>query len=172
MQNPKQEIEHVFGLLTQAHTATVQAEALNRFYTYDAAFRHPLCTVPSAPGSRKEILGIYRWYRIMSPTIQGDVETIAYDEENSIIYLEVVQKFHIWLSPLPVHPARLIVRLRLRKDGDLWYVCEQEDFYHPEDLLALVLPPLIWPARLALRIGAISSNVLAEASRAAFGWWR
>jgi hypothetical protein len=77
MQNPKQEIERVFSLLTMAHTATIQAEALGRFYTSDVGFKHPLCTIPSAPGSRKEILGIYQWYCIMSPTIQGDVKEIS-----------------------------------------------------------------------------------------------
>ncbi|VDB98183.1 unnamed protein product [Peniophora sp. CBMAI 1063] len=171
MENPKKEIEEVFSKLTMAPSATIQSSALARYYTSDAGFRHPLCRIPCAPGSRDQLLGVYQWYRIMSPTIQGDVQEVVYDDEKAVLYLEVVQKFHIWYNPLPVHPARLIVRLSLRKENDLWYVSEQEDFYHPDELAALVIPPLITPIRMALRIGAISSNILAKTSQIVFGWW-
>ena len=61
MEDPKKEIEEVFSKLTMAPSATIQASALARYYTSDAGFRHPLCRIPCAPGSRDQLLGIYQY---------------------------------------------------------------------------------------------------------------
>ena len=89
----------------------------------------------------------------MSPTLELRVQNVVYDKENGVMFLEVVQKFHIRLSPLRAHwsrwalkrhswmrskqtsdfqPERLIVRLTLREIDGLHYIAFQEDFYHPD----------------------------------------
>lgn len=66
---------------------------------------------------------------------------------------------------------RLLVRLMLREasseednlDDTKRYVIEsQEDFYHPEDITAIVLPPLVPFVHLALRFGSFASALNAK----------
>ncbi|EIM84830.1 uncharacterized protein STEHIDRAFT_99669 [Stereum hirsutum FP-91666 SS1] len=172
MQNPADEIASVVKLVTTTPSPDVQKRALERYYTSDAGFRHPLCTVPSAHNSRESVIGIYQWYRIMSPKIELEVNSVSYDKEKGKVFLDVTQKFHIRFNPLPATPARLSVHLSLREENGLYYIALQEDFYHPDDLISLVIPILASPAHMALRAGAISSNIFARVFQVTFGWWQ
>ena len=106
MDDPKNEIAQVVKLVTTAATPELQATAIERFFMSDAGFTHPLCTVPPNPGSRHVIKGIYEWYRHLSPALSLEVNSISYDEERLVLYLDVVQTFHIFLSPFQPAPAR------------------------------------------------------------------
>ncbi|KAI0313793.1 hypothetical protein OF83DRAFT_500961 [Amylostereum chailletii] len=172
MQDPAREISAVVKMLTTAPSATIQQTALARYYTSDAAFRHPICTVPSAHRSRDSILAIYQWYRVMSPKIEMDIRSVVYDSENHVLFVDCAQKFHIRFSPFRPVPARLLVRLTLREENDLWYVCQQEDFYHPEDFVALLVPPLIPPIRFALRAATFASYLGTRSAQLVFGQWQ
>ncbi|TCD66069.1 hypothetical protein EIP91_001878 [Steccherinum ochraceum] len=162
MEHPEEEIADVVKTLTCAESPEAQKAAVEKYYAVDAAFRHPLSTVVPGPNSRSAILGVYQWYRVLSPTIQLNVDSITYNSSRAELFLEVTQSFHIRWSPFSPAPARLLVHLVLSPsidDPKLWVISLQEDFYHPEDLTALVVPPLMPLTRLLLRAGSMASNV-------------
>ncbi len=75
------------------------------------------------------------------------------------------------------HPRRLIIRLKLRltpspsdRSKTVYLIEEQEDFYHPDDIAALLVPPLIPVVRLALRAATFACKVNARVF-GALGYW-
>ncbi|EJD00291.1 uncharacterized protein FOMMEDRAFT_22132 [Fomitiporia mediterranea MF3/22] len=167
MNNPRNEIAAAVKALTLAPTPAVQRAAINKYFAPEAGFLHPLCTVHPGPGSREEIVGIYEWYRDMSPKVSLEVESFVYDETQKVAYLNVVQNFHIFLSPFASSPARLLVKVSLRKnpqDGK-YYIIQQEDYYQPEDIFRLVLPflatPIVFVKRLAGRVCGVNAAAFA-----------
>lgn len=175
MEDPQQEIPDVVNAVTAAVNPDVQKAAVISYYAPDASFRHPLCRVWPAPNSRNAILGILQWYRVMSPVLKVDVRNYTYDPAKREAYIEVVQVFHIRYSPFAPHPSRLIVHLKLKPcadNPDLLQIAEHEDFYHPDDLMALVIPPLIPLVHLLLWLGTLGSILGARLFQIVFGYWR
>ncbi|OAX38231.1 hypothetical protein K503DRAFT_175773 [Rhizopogon vinicolor AM-OR11-026] len=127
MQNPKNEIPSIITTLASTRSASALAQTISRYFTPDAQFWHPLCR----SATREEILGVYQWYRIMSPQTRSRVLSVIYDETLNVLIVEVVQMFHIRYNPFPPSKARLNVRLTLREVNGLHYIARQEDFYHP-----------------------------------------
>ncbi|KAJ7810863.1 hypothetical protein B0H14DRAFT_2607026 [Mycena olivaceomarginata] len=82
MQNPVSEIGAVVSLLTAATAPEIQKSAFLKYITPDAGFRHPICNVTPGPGSRERVLGIFQWYRIMSPHIDITVNSADRCGEN------------------------------------------------------------------------------------------
>ncbi|EIW77979.1 hypothetical protein CONPUDRAFT_61709 [Coniophora puteana RWD-64-598 SS2] len=146
MQDPKQEITGVITDLTSATSAPALERTINTYFTPDARFLHPLCQTTTRAG----ILGVYEWYRIMSPNTKAEVLSVVYDKELNVIILEIVQQFRIWFSIFPSAPARLNTRLTLREVKGLYYIAQQEDFYHATDMMALLMAPLVPIVRLIL----------------------
>ncbi|CDO73855.1 hypothetical protein BN946_scf185016.g12 [Trametes cinnabarina] len=177
MENPAQEIVNVAVLVTAAVNPEIQKAAVLKYYAQDAAFRHPLCKVESGPDSREAIISILQWYRILSPLLSVRVNSVTYDEERHSVFLDVSQTFHIRWSPLRPAPARLIVHLTLRPEPSpedpsktVYLIAEQEDFYHPEDLTALIIPPLKPLVGAALHAATFVCKVNARVF-GAFGYW-
>lgn len=48
-----------------------------RYFMDYASFNHPICCVPSYPNSRQEILGVFQWYRIISPYLTIKVNSVG-----------------------------------------------------------------------------------------------
>lgn len=79
-----QEIASVIDTLTKG-SPQQQEDALNTYFLPNASFIHPFCRVPSFSqgsiplasdlDSRWLILGIYRWYRTLSPRIDLTVDS-------------------------------------------------------------------------------------------------
>ncbi|KAK4032451.1 hypothetical protein C8A01DRAFT_41108 [Parachaetomium inaequale] len=122
MENPAQEIKHVIRTLTQG-TPDEQHDAIYRYFASGATFEHPFCRVPSfknlhVPGvgtfdSRALITAIYRWYKILSPKIDLEIESCVHDERANLIYLTIFQIFSIWFIPFYRAPVRLVTVLHL-----------------------------------------------------------
>ena len=74
MQSPTQEITAVVKGLIEAPTADDQRSVLQRYFSPDASFDHPLCAVASYAGSRDGgVLPIYQWLRMLfTPVIAVD----------------------------------------------------------------------------------------------------
>lgn len=74
MQSPTQEITAVVKGLIEAPTADDQRSVLQRYFSPDASFDHPLCAVASYAGSRDGgLLPIYQWLRMLfTPVIAVD----------------------------------------------------------------------------------------------------
>jgi hypothetical protein len=60
MNDPAKEIIDVVTLVTTAATPEIQRAAILRYFTEDAGFKHPICSVRPGHGSREKLLGIYR----------------------------------------------------------------------------------------------------------------
>ena len=76
MDDPVADIEGVVRQLTQT-PPSVQRSAIITYFTPDAQFTHPFCRTGSFDGSRFLIRAIYRWYKIMSPSIDLTVNSIG-----------------------------------------------------------------------------------------------
>ncbi|KAF7986688.1 hypothetical protein HWV62_12699 [Athelia sp. TMB] len=199
MQDPRAELPTIISILTSTPSPSLQRATLHRFYTSDASFAHPVCRVSPGPNSRERILGVYQWYRVLSPVVKADILEVSWDRhpgghpngaihgaervgenvdakvngeigEGEHVYVQVVQWFKLRISPFAAAPARLTVRLTLRKEGELYYIAAQEDFYHPADLAALLLPPITPLITLALSTAGLVSNLGARVA-ALVGFW-
>lgn len=76
MEDPVRDIPHVVQLLVTA-PPSVQRDTIQKYFTPDAAFTHPLCRTGSWGQSRLLIEYVYRWYKIMSPTIDLEFDSIG-----------------------------------------------------------------------------------------------
>ncbi|KAH8435139.1 uncharacterized protein LDX57_012768 [Aspergillus melleus] len=149
MENPVAEIPTVIRLLTQA-PPSLQEKTINRYFTSSAAFVHPFCQVWSYNDSRWAIKKVYQWYKVMSPRIELEVHSVAYDEANLKLYVQMSQIFTIWIVPFHVAPVTLTTVLDLTTDsgdrnltnGDktLYYIQKQEDLYQPTQFVKFLFP--------------------------------
>ncbi|KAL3447196.1 hypothetical protein BJX65DRAFT_277563 [Aspergillus insuetus] len=150
MEDPVAEVPRVIRLLTQT-PPSLQEETINQFFTSSAEFVHPFCRTWSYNGSRWAVIKIYQWYKIMSPHIDLDVRSVAYDKENLRLYVTIFQIFSIWLIPFHSAPVTLTTVLDLTTDpGDgraaaaqgkkRYYIKKQEDFYQPSEFIKFVMP--------------------------------
>ncbi|KAJ3566222.1 hypothetical protein NP233_g7133 [Leucocoprinus birnbaumii] len=172
MENPQEEIRGVIVQLTSASSPDLQRRTVERYMTPDVAFRHPVCAVESGPTSRKTVLGIYQWYRVLSPHIEVQVNSVVWDSEHGYMFLDIQQWFKLFFVPVRPKPSRLCTRLTLRKEDDgLYYISMQEDFYHPDDFMALLLPPLVPFIHMVLLIAGLASSLNASFAHF-FGFWR
>ncbi|KAF5653842.1 monooxygenase [Fusarium heterosporum] len=176
MENPVQEIAGVIKSLTQG-TPDVQESALREYFLPNASFSHPYCRVPSiskgqfplAGGleSIQLILGIYRWYRTLSPHIDIKVDSAAFDQQSGLLYVSLRQTFALWFIPLYKAPVRLVSVLQLtqlssesssdedepnenskpRRQNPKYYIASQEDLYPVNDCIQFLCPglgPFLW----------------------------
>ncbi|KAL8388824.1 hypothetical protein RB595_008957 [Gaeumannomyces hyphopodioides] len=128
MENPVQDIDAVLRALCQG-SADEQQAAIEAYFLPDAAFAHPFCRVPHmqptrVPGvlfprrehvvcSRDAVAAIYRWYRFLSPRIEFQIDSRAYDKQNHILYLTIRQRFAIWFFPFYSANVRLVTEVHL-----------------------------------------------------------
>ncbi|GFF30678.1 hypothetical protein IFM51744_01205 [Aspergillus udagawae] len=151
MENPVSEISTVIKLLIES-PPSVQQETIEKYFTPSAAFVHPFCRVPSYDGSRWPIIKIFQWYKIMSPRIEHQIHSIAYDESRLTLYITLSQIFSIWVVPFHVSPVKLTTVINLTTDSGvqkpsmvngghtLYYIAKQEDLYQVSEFIKFVVP--------------------------------
>ncbi|KAF4472575.1 flavin-binding monooxygenase [Fusarium albosuccineum] len=181
MEHPVREVAGVIKSLTQGDPEE-QESTLREYFLPNASFSHPYCHVPSiskgtiplASGldSIWLILGIYRWYRTLSPHIDIKVDSAVFDQRSGLLYVSLRQTFAVWFIPLYKAPVRLVSVLQLTQltpeseeffsreslsDDDCdgkpenlrppqqkpkYYIASQEDLYPVNDCLQFLLPGL------------------------------
>jgi len=172
MENPAEEIAGVVLRLTSTSSPDIQKRTVMQYMTSDVAFQHPVCAVERGPNSRKTVLGIYNWYRVLSPHINLRVNSVVWDPEHNYMFLDIVQWFKLFWLPIEPAPSRLCVRLTLRREEDgLYYIAKQEDFYHPDDFITLLLPPIVPFVRIVLLITGLMSSLCASFAQF-LGFWQ
>ncbi|KAL5363105.1 hypothetical protein BJX96DRAFT_155170 [Aspergillus floccosus] len=158
MENPEAEIRGVILNLTQG-IPFVQARTIDEYFTSSAVFVHPFCRTWDIDGSRWFVKEIYRWYKIMSPHIEIEINSVAYDEQNLKIYANISQVFSIWAIPFHSSPVNLTTVLDLVPrtketprgiDGQeapktLYYIARQEDFYQTSEFVKFLTPSAAVP---------------------------
>lgn len=119
-----EEIVPIIHSLTQDFP-TQQKETLDRYFTPNANFLHPFCATGSWRfklfgqewNSRWATLQIYQWYKILSPRIDLEVLSVAFDKETLYLYVTVQQHFRLWMVPYYDADVRFTTVLRL-VEGD------------------------------------------------------
>ncbi|CCC06863.1 unnamed protein product [Sordaria macrospora k-hell] len=127
MEHPVKDVRGVIRTLCQG-SPKEQEDTLNRYFTPSASFVHPFCRVPHfdkiyIPGygflnSREFIQYIYKWYKILSPKIDIEVESAVFDQRLSLLYVNIAQTFSIWFFPFHKAPVRLVTVLHLIEEDD------------------------------------------------------
>ncbi|KAG9259124.1 uncharacterized protein F5Z01DRAFT_642381 [Emericellopsis atlantica] len=173
MEHPVREIPEVITNLTTG-SPEVQSHTLQTYFTSDASFTHPFCRVPSLRkgtipllhwvDSRWLILGIYRWYRTLSPSISINIDSAVFDQKTGLLYVTINQTFALWFVPFYKAPVRLVSVLRLTQrqqppppsnahaaaidhDKGKYYIASQEDLYQVNDFINFLMPgfgPALW----------------------------
>ncbi|KAJ4383258.1 hypothetical protein N0V86_001303 [Didymella sp. IMI 355093] len=141
MENPVEEIADVIHLLTQSPPST-QRRTIERYFTPNASFTHPFCRTGKWPNSRLLVGLIYRWYKIMSPSIDITVQSVAFDESNLILYVSIFQIFRIWLIPFYYAPVYLtsVIKLERNEDDGKYYIESQDDLYAIDQWIRFIAP--------------------------------
>jgi hypothetical protein len=164
MDNPEKEIRAIVHRLTQG-SPEQQESAINTYFTADAILIHPFCRTGSFEGSRYLIKQIYKWYKIMSPRIELNVNSIgeyaaaagvvesrtispkahtrtAYDKENMLLYVTISQIFAIWFIPFHRSEVTLTSVLQLvHKPGSRkYFIQSQNDLYSVDQFFQFFLP--------------------------------
>ena len=124
MENPTREISPIIHALTQA-VPSKQKQAVERYFTPNAAFTHPFCATGSWEidlfgvqiPSRWAILQIYQWYKILSPQIDLEVLNVTFNEDKLILYVDIAQHFKLFLVPFYDANVHLTTVLQLA-EGD------------------------------------------------------
>ncbi|KAJ4421846.1 hypothetical protein N0V82_003545 [Gnomoniopsis sp. IMI 355080] len=122
-----QEIRAVVRSLCQG-TVDEQRRTIEQYFTKDASFVHPFCIVPHfherhVPlfgnlNSRDVVRGIFEWYRMLSPKIEIEIDTVLHDTVRDKLYLDIRQIFAIWFVPLYSAHVRLVTVLDLVANED------------------------------------------------------
>ncbi|GKT48664.1 LOW QUALITY PROTEIN: uncharacterized protein ColSpa_08845 [Colletotrichum spaethianum] len=140
MDHPVKEIKTVIRDLVQG-SPEKQKNALYSNFTEDAAFTHPFCHVPSfgnvqipflsTINSRWLILMVYRWYRILSPNIEMEIEsTVAIRLPHDTVVRVLPKRGYRDNSALSPDVDHFTVQdqktnllyVKMRQDFRLWFV--------------------------------------------------
>ncbi|TGO32951.1 hypothetical protein BHYA_0277g00110 [Botrytis hyacinthi] len=86
MDNPKSQITSLVHTLCSG-APSAQQKALQQYFTPDASFSHPLCSVPSFSSVRLPVVGevnsrwvlgcVYKWYKVLSPRIVVGMDRVG-----------------------------------------------------------------------------------------------
>ncbi|PGH23579.1 hypothetical protein AJ80_02359 [Polytolypa hystricis UAMH7299] len=151
MEDPVAEIPHIIHLLTES-IPSVQQQTVEKFFTSSASLTHPFCRTGSFEGSRWLILCIYRFYKIMSPRIDLEVQSVAFDSHTLTLYVSLSQTFYIFIIPFYKAPVRLTTILSLTttppssssssssQRKPLYYIAAQNDLYQTSEFIKFVAP--------------------------------
>ncbi|VUC21989.1 unnamed protein product [Clonostachys rosea] len=178
MEHPVKEIEGVITSLTKG-SPPEQEEALYSYFLSNASFSHPFCyvpplakgSVPFAPAidSAWLILGIYRWYRTLSPNIDITIDSAVFDQRSGNLYVSMRQTFAVWFIPFYKAQVKLVSVLHLTqrtswapeetvtrralaesrepaalagpgRERARYYISSQEDLYTINDCIRFLVP--------------------------------
>jgi hypothetical protein len=76
---------------------------------------------------------IYRFYKILSPRIDLQIKSVAFDETHLKLYVTSSQLFSIFVIPFYLAPVTLTTVLTLTDDPGKYRGYTSADEYHPQD---------------------------------------
>lgn len=74
---------------------------------------HQLQQAAESLNSRRFIAAIFGWYKILSPNIEINIESVGWDAGRHRLYVGMRQRFALWFVPLYAAHVRLLVELHL-----------------------------------------------------------
>ncbi|KAF7959357.1 hypothetical protein EAE96_000977 [Botrytis aclada] len=160
MDDPKSQIAAIIHTLCSG-APSAQQEALEEYFTPDASFSHPLCSVPSFSSVQLPVLGeansrwvlgcVYKWYKVLSPRVVVGVDEVEYNPETKTLFLQLHQQFHLFFLPFfyPTVYLTTILYLAPTKDSsennssaseNKHLIKHQEDLYQSAELVKFFWP--------------------------------
>ncbi|KAF2279558.1 uncharacterized protein EI97DRAFT_371470 [Westerdykella ornata] len=142
MENPVDEIPTVIHTLVQS-SPLQQHDAIEKYYARSAEFVHPLCRTWKWHNSRFLIHAIYRWYKVMCPGVEITVNSVAFDEENLILYVSLTETLRSRLLPFYRTPVSMVavIRLEYHPPNNKYYIKSKNNLYQQDQLVKFI--PLI-----------------------------
>ena len=142
MNNVDLELRDVVLRLTENNDPKSHKATVDKYFTTDAGFQHPLVTVPSGPGSREQLKNVYAVYKYATRDIEIDIQRITVDSNATRAVVELEESLSARHVPLlRVKKLKIITILdfvRGKDDGKL-YIKNQYDAF-PIDSASQWLP--------------------------------
>ncbi|KAB8299137.1 hypothetical protein EYC80_001246 [Monilinia laxa] len=122
MDHPRTQIASIIYALCSG-SPSAQKATLETYFTPDASFSHPLCSVPSFSSVELPVLGeidsrwvlwcVYRWYKVLSPRVRVGIDGIDYNSETQTLFVQLHQVFHLFFVPFFAPTVNLTTVLHL-----------------------------------------------------------
>ncbi|TGO86232.1 hypothetical protein BPOR_0321g00010 [Botrytis porri] len=155
MDDPKSQIAPLIHTLCSG-APSAQQQALEAYFTPDASFSHPLCSVPSFSSVGLPVVGevnsrwvlgcVYKWYKVLSPRVVVGVDGVGsssneYMEEGKDRETEEIElRDAMWSNAnlhqtLEYNPETQTLFLQLHQQFHLFFV----PFFYPTVYLTTIL---------------------------------
>lgn len=126
MNNPELELRQIILDLTENDDAAKHKATVDRYFTEDAEFIHPLCTLSSGPGSRESLKSIYAVYKFFTRDIEIDIQKITVDSNCSRAVIEMEESLSATFLPiLRIKHLKIITILDFERVDNRFYIKRQ-----------------------------------------------
>ncbi|KAH9821171.1 hypothetical protein DFH28DRAFT_581705 [Melampsora americana] len=134
MDNPVAEIKDVVRSITEPADASIIVKNVEKYFTHDARIYHPLFNQPySKENSLEDLKGIYAMLRLGSKSCTIEFNSVMFNEDMTRGFIDLFEHGNMRTSS-PVHTARFLVIIYLRKCEDGKYRIYRQDDNFPSDL--------------------------------------
>ncbi|KAF2659313.1 hypothetical protein K491DRAFT_712831 [Lophiostoma macrostomum CBS 122681] len=89
MDNPALDIAHVIVRLLDPPTPASQIRTIQKYFSADASFAHPLCYIESTPDSRDRIIRVYNFLHLVAPTCAAKIRRQSFHDTKGKMSLEI-----------------------------------------------------------------------------------
>ncbi|CCG83620.1 Predicted protein [Taphrina deformans PYCC 5710] len=126
MNNPELEIKAIVLALTESDDAAKHKATVDKYFSKDASFVHPLCTVESGPNSREELKNIYAVYKFFTRDIHIDIQKVTIDSNCTRAVIELEESLSASFLPfLRVKNLKIISILDFERVDNRFFIKRQ-----------------------------------------------
>lgn len=126
MNNPELEIRGIVLALTENDDAALHKSTVDKYFTKDASFIHPLCTVPAGPNSREHLKNVYAVYKFFTRDIHLDIQKITIDSNCTRAVIEMEESLSASFLPVwRVKRLKIITMLDFERRENKFYIKKQ-----------------------------------------------
>lgn len=126
MNNPELELRAVILALTENDNPVKHKAAVDRYFTSDCAFVHPLCSLASGPNSREQLKNIYAVYKYFTRDIHIEIQKITVDSNCTRAVVELEESLSASFLPiLRIKNLKIISILDFERIDNKFYIRRQ-----------------------------------------------
>lgn len=126
MNNPELELKPIIYALTENNDAKKQKATVDKYFSSDCSFVHPLCTLDSGPNSREQLKGIYAVYKYFTRDIHIDIQKITIDSNCTRAVVELEESLSASFLPLlRVKNLKIVTILDFERVDNKFYIKRQ-----------------------------------------------
>lgn len=126
MNNPELELRQIILDLTESDDAVKHKATVDKYFTTDAEFIHPLCNLYGGPNSRESLKNIYAVYKFFTRDVQIDIQKITVDSNCTRAVIEMEESLSAKFLPiLRVKHLKIITILDFERVDNRFYIKRQ-----------------------------------------------